>query len=326
MTDLKTVRVLVSGEMNPPTLEILKDLFDVRYLPDGAIDSLSEEERAAIKGVALRGGFTPAKMHLLPNLEIIASFGVGYDGVDAVHAAGHGIAVSNTPDVLSDEVADTAVALLLNTVRELPKAEAYLRAGDWVAKGDYPLTRTTLRGRSIGIMGLGRVGLAVAKRLEAFGVNIAYYNRSKRDDVAYAYHPSLEALATAVDTLVIVAPGGSSTDKAVNATVLKALGPDGVLINVGRGTVVDEEALIAALKDGTIRAAGLDVFAREPNVPQGLLEAENAVLLPHVGSGSVHTRNAMGDLLVENLKAWFEGRQPPTLVPEVVKAGVSTRR
>ena len=326
MTDLKSVPVLVSGEMNPPTLEILRGLFDVRYLPDGAIDRLGDEERAAIKGVALRGGFTPAKMHLLPNLEIVASFGVGYDGVDAGHAAGHGIAVTNTPDVLNDEVADTAVALLLNTVRELPKAEAYLRAGRWAAEGDYPLTRTTLRERSIGIMGLGRVGLAVARRLEAFGVSIAYHNRSKRDDVAYAYHPTLEALATAVDTLVIVAPGGSSTDKAVNAAVLKALGPDGVLINVGRGTVVDEEALIAALQDDTIRAAGLDVFAREPHVPQALLDAGNAVLLPHVGSGSVHTRNAMGDLLTENLKAWFEGRRPPTLVPEAVEAGILQRR
>ena len=326
MTDLKTIPVLVSGELNPPTVEILRGLFDIRYLPSGAIDGLSEAERAAICGVALRGGFTPEKMHLLPNVEIIASFGVGYDGIDAGHAAGHGIAVTNTPDVLNDEVADTAVALLLNTVRELPKAEAYLRAGDWVAKGDYPLTRTTLRGRSIGIMGLGRVGLAVATRLEAFGVSIAYHNRSKRDDVAYAYYPTLEALAAAVDTLVIVAPGGSSTDKAVNGTVLKALGPDGVLINVGRGTVVDEEALIAALKEGTIRAAGLDVFAREPNVPQGLLDAENAVLLPHVGSGSAHTRNAMGNLVVENLKAWFEGKRPPTLVPEAVKAGILQRR
>jgi lactate dehydrogenase-like 2-hydroxyacid dehydrogenase len=326
MTDLKTIPVLVSGEMNPPTLEILKGLFDISYVPDGAIDGLDDAERSAIKGVALRGGLTAAKMHLLPNLEIVASFGVGYDGVDAVHAAGHGIAVTNTPDVLSDEVADTAVALLLNTVRELPKAEAYLRAGQWAAKGDYPLTRTTLRNRSIGIMGLGRVGLAVAKRLEGFGVSIAYHNRSRRDDVAYAYHPTLEGLAAAVDTLVIVAPGGSSTDKAVNMAVLRALGPDGVLINVGRGTVVDEDALIAALKDGTIRAAGLDVFAREPHVPQGLLDAENAVLLPHVGSGSAHTRNAMGDLLVENLTAWFEGREPPTLVPEAVNAGISQRR
>jgi lactate dehydrogenase-like 2-hydroxyacid dehydrogenase len=195
-----------------------------------------------------------------------------------------------------------------------------------VAKGDYPLTRTTLRGRSIGIMGLGRVGLAVAKRLEGFGVSIAYHNRSKRDDVAYSYHPTLEALAAAVDTLVVVAPGGSSTDKAVNGAVLKALGRDGVLINVGRGTVVDEDALIAALQDGTIRAAGLDVFAGEPNVPQALLDADNAVLLPHVGSASVHTRDAMGALLVENLKAWFEGERPPTLVPEAVEAGIVHRK
>lgn len=326
MTDLKSVRVLVSGKLHAPTLERLRSVFDVHYLPDGAIDAMSEAERAAVRGVALRGGMTPAKLALLPNAEIVASFGVGYDGIDAADAAEKGVAVANTPDVLNDEVADTAVALLLNTVRELPKAEAYLRAGDWVSKGDYPLTRMTLRGRRIGIMGLGRVGLAVAKRLEAFGVSIAYHNRSQRNDVPYAYHPTLTALAEAVDTLVIVAPGGSSTDKAVNDTVLKALGPDGVLINVGRGTVVDEAALISALQDGTIRAAGLDVFAHEPKVPQALLDADNAVLLPHVGSASVHTRDAMGDLLADNLVAWFEGRHPPTLVPESEKAGLSPRR
>lgn len=325
MTATKTVPVLVPGRMNPDTLATLQDRFDLRHRQGQAIETLSDTERAEIRAVALMGVFTAEMMKQLPNLEIIAHFGVGYDGVDAVYAAANGIMVTNTPDVLTDEVADTTIGLLLNTVRELSRAEVYLRAGHWEKNGNYRLTPTTLRGRSVGIMGLGRIGLAIARRLEGFGVSIAYHNRSARDDVAYAYHPTLEALAAAVDTLIIAAPGGGSTDKAVDAAVLEALGPDGVLINIGRGTVVDEDALIKALQDGTIRAAGLDVFAREPHVPQALIDLDNAVLLPHVASASVHTRGQMGDLVVRNLEAWFTGRVPETPVPEAVKAGIKQR-
>ncbi len=270
-----------------------------------AAPEVLREARAIAAMTTIDAAFIDA----FPNLEIIANFGVGYDAVDARHAGESGVMVTNTPDVLTEEVADTAVGLLLNTVREFSKAEKWLRDGNWVAKGGYRLTPGTLRGRKVGIFGLGRIGLAIARRLEAFGLPIAYHNRRPADGVAYAYYPSLVALAEAVDTLISVAPGGAATEKAVNAEVLKALGPDGVFINIGRGSTVDEAALAAALADRTIFAAGLDVFADEPRVPQALLDADNACLLPHVGSASVHTRRAMADLCVDNLVSWFsEGR------------------
>ena len=224
--------------------------------------------------------------------------------------------VTNTPDVLSDEVADTAVGLLLNTVREFPKAETYLRAGRWATEGAYPLTSLTLRGRTIGIFGLGRIGLAIAKRLEAFGLPIHYHTRTRRDDVDYPWHDNLAGLAKAVDTLIVVVPGGAATEKAVNAEVLDALGTQGVLISIGRGSTIDEDALITALADRRIAAAGLDVFANEPNVPQALMDLPNACLLPHVASASVSTRNAMADLVVDNLGAWLDGKPAITPVPE----------
>jgi lactate dehydrogenase-like 2-hydroxyacid dehydrogenase len=224
---------------------------------------------------------------------------------------------------LTEEVADTAIGLLINTVRELYAAEKWLRDGDWVKKGNYRLSRLTLRGRSVGIFGMGRIGRAVARRLEAFGLPIAYHNRRKVEGLAYDYHATLKGLAEAVDTLICIAPGGASTEKAINAEILSALGSNGVFVNIGRGSAVDEAALAAALKSGTIAAAGLDVFADEPNVPRTLLDAANASLLPHVGSASEHTRRAMADLCVDNLVAWFTERRPLTPVPETinVKAG-----
>lgn len=231
--------------------------------------------------------------------------------------------VTNTPDVLTEEVADTAVGLLINTVRELPKAEAWLRAGRWVKDGAYPLSRATLRGRSVGIFGMGRIGLAIARRLEAFGLPVSYHNRRKAEGVDYTYHDTLVGLARAVDTLISVAPGGAATDKAVNADVLAALGPNGVFVNIGRGSTVDQAALAVALRDGTILAAGLDVFDDEPRVPDDLLSLGNACLLPHVGSASVHTRQAMADLVVDNLIGWFDEGKALTPVGET--ASVSSR-
>ena len=223
--------------------------------------------------------------------------------------------VTNTPDVLTEEVADTTIGLLIDTVRELSKSQEFLRAGNWVKEGRYPLSRLSLRGRKVGIFGLGRIGKAVARRIEAFGLPIAYHNRRKSPDVAYEYHPSLKELAEAVDTLILVAPGGAETAKAVNADVLKALGPEGVLVNIGRGSVVDEEALAEALQNGTIAAAGLDVFANEPHVPQALLDAPNTVLLPHIGSASVRTRRDMANLVIDNLIARFDTGEALTPVP-----------
>ncbi|MEX6505275.1 2-hydroxyacid dehydrogenase [Jiella sp. M17.18] len=323
MTDLSTVKILVPGRFHPETFETLQATFDVVTIPGRDASVLTEEQRQAIRGIA-QGGSVPASlMDALPNLEIVANFGVGYDGVDVAHAAAKGIMVTNTPDVLTEEVADTTVGLLLMTVREFPAAERHLREGRWHGEGAYRLTPMTLRGRRVGIMGLGRIGLAIARRLEGFGVPIAYHNRSPRSDVAYAYHDTLQGLAEAVDTLIIAAPGGAATEKAVDAAVLKALGPDGVLINIGRGTTVDEAALIEALETGTIAAAGLDVFENEPHVPERLTALPNTVLLPHVGSASRHTRREMGNLVIANLKAWFSGEEPVSPVAECVKAGIS---
>jgi lactate dehydrogenase-like 2-hydroxyacid dehydrogenase len=250
-----------------------------------------------------------------PKLEIISSFGVGYDHVDAKWAAAHGIVVTNTPDVLTEEVADTALGLLLCTVRELPQAERYLRAGKWL-DGDYPLTRATLRDRTVGMVGLGRIGKAIARRLDAFRVPVVYHSRHPQPGVPYRHYANLVAMARDVDLLLVVTPGGPATRNLIDASVLEALGPDGILINMARGSVVDEPALIAALEAGKILSAGLDVFANEPRVPPELMAMENVVLFPHVGSASVHTRDAMGQLVVDNLLSWAAGKGPLTPVPE----------
>jgi lactate dehydrogenase-like 2-hydroxyacid dehydrogenase len=256
-----------------------------------------------------------ALLATLPKLEIISSFGVGYDHIDVKAAAKRGVIVTHTPDVLTEEVADTTIGLLLNTVRELPQAERYLRAGKWPS-GNYPLSRATLRNRTVGIVGLGRIGLAIARRLEAFGVPIVYHTRQKRADLAYQHYPQLLDMARDVDTLVVIVPGGAATKNMINADVLDALGPDGIVINVARGSVIDEPALIAALRERKILAAGLDVFATEPQVPDELIAMDNVVLLPHVGSASEFIRAKMDQLLVDNIRAWATGKPPLTPVPE----------
>lgn len=257
-----------------------------------------------------------ALMAKFPNLKLVANFGVGYDGVETAYAAANGIIVTNTPDVLTEEVADTALGLLLMTVRELPQAERYLRAGKWGAKGPYPLTPASLQTRTLGIYGLGRIGMAIAKRAEAFGMAIEYHNRSKKSDVSYPYHASLLSLAKSVDTLMVVVPGGAGTLNAVNADVLEALGSDGVLINIGRGSTVNEEALGEALSDNTILGAGLDVFADEPYVPANFMNHPRVVLLPHVASASKHTRGLMAQVTVDNVKAFTSNGSFITPVPE----------
>ena len=252
----------------------------------------------------------------LPALKIIGNFGVGYDTVDTAAARERGIIVTNTPDVLTEEVADTALGLLLMTARELGRAEQYLRAGRWAKEGDYRLTPGTLRDRTIGIVGLGRIGKAIARRCEAFGLEVCYFGRNQQADVGYRYFASVVELARAVDTIIVVTPGTAETQNLINAEVLQALGERGILVNVARGSVVDEPALIAALKNKTIFAAGLDVFLNEPNIRPEFLDIDNLVLLPHVGSASVHTRMAMGQLVVDNLLAYKERRAPLTPVPE----------
>jgi lactate dehydrogenase-like 2-hydroxyacid dehydrogenase len=257
---------------------------------------------------------------MFPKLEIVAAFGVGYDHVDASYAREHDIMVTNTPDVLTEEVADITMGLLICTLREFVKADRYLRSGLWMTQ-QYPLSVGSLRDRKVGIVGMGRIGQAIARRIEASKVPVVYHSRNPAKGVPYKHYPDLIEMAKAVDTLIAIVPGGPGTAKMINAEVMKALGPRGVIINVARGTVVDEQALIAALKSGTILAAGLDVFEKEPNVPDELKSMQNVVLLPHIGSASVVTRNAMDQLVVDNLKAWFAGKPPLTPVPETpVKA------
>lgn len=297
--------------------EALTPAFDLHRL-DAATDrdAFLAEVGPRIRGLAVnaQAKVDGPLLDRLPNLEIVANFGVGYDTIDAAEAGRRGVVVTNTPDVLTDEVADLAIGLLLATVRQIPQADRYLRAGRWPEK-PFPLT-ASLRGRRVGILGLGRIGRAIARRLEGFGVAVAYHGRRPQGDVPYAYHPTLVGLAQAVHVLMVVAPGGAGTDGLVDAAVLAALGPEGILINVARGSVVDEAALVAALEAGTIHAAGLDVFAAEPHVPERLVALDRVVLLPHVGSGTHETRAAMGQLVVDNLISWFEGRGPLTPVAE----------
>jgi len=282
---------------------------------DALIAKLAPRLRAIVAGGGKHEPMGPEFLGRFPKLEIISSFGVGYDHVDAKWAAAHGIVVTNTPDVLTEEVADTALGLLLCTVRELPQAERYLRAGKWL-EGDYPLTRATLRDRTIGMVGLGRIGKAIARRLDAFRVPVVYHSRHPQPGVPYRHYPNLVDMARHVDVLMVVTPGGPATKHLIDANVLEALGPDGILINMSRGSVVDEPALIAALEAGKILSAGLDVFANEPRVPPELMAMENVVLFPHVGSASVYTRDAMGQLVVHNLLSWAAGKGPLTPVPE----------
>ena len=276
--------------------------FTVHRLWQGVPDAVL----ARVRGMAastLAGPVGAAQWARLPALEIIANFGVGYDNIDIALAVARGIVVTNTAGVLDEEVADLTLGLLLATLRRIPAAERFVREGRWV-QGAFALS-PSLRGRRVGIVGLGGIGKAVARRLDAFAVEIAWHGRSDQPDVAWPRYASVEALAQACDVLIVIVPGGAATRHLIDARVLSALGRQGVLINVSRGTVVDETALITALQHRTILAAGLDVFEDEPHVPAALLACDNAVLLPHIGSASQITRQAMGQMMVDNLAAWF---------------------
>jgi lactate dehydrogenase-like 2-hydroxyacid dehydrogenase len=309
--------VLLIGPSRPVIVKGLAN-FTVHNLTAATNRAALLNTAADVRAMAVSAPVEPidnALLAHLPNLQIIASFGVGYDHIDANAAARRGIVVTNTPDVLTEEVADTAIGLLLCTVRELPQAERYLRAGKWPA-GNYPLSRATLRNRTVGLVGMGRIGVAIARRLEAFGVPLVYHTRRARPELAYRHYPNLLDMARDVDTLVVIVPGGAETKNMVDGQVLEALGPNGILINVARGSVIDESALISALREHKIMAAGLDVFVNEPQVPEELLAMENVVLLPHLGSASVFTREKMDQLLVDNILAWAARKAPLTPVPE----------
>jgi lactate dehydrogenase-like 2-hydroxyacid dehydrogenase len=273
-------------------------------------------EGARVRGMVQGGGtLTPtALLDALPKLEIISVFGVGYDGVPVAYCKARGIKVTNTPDVLTDDVADVALALVLMTGRGFARLNRFARSGEWEKRS--PELTTKLGGKNAGILGLGRIGKAIAQRLAAMGMKISYTGR-KPQNVPYTYVPDLQQLAADADFLIVACPGGEATRNIVDAGVLAALGGKGTLVNIARGSIVDEPALVAALEQGTIKAAGLDVFADEPHIPKSLLEMDNVVVLPHVGSATRETRQAMGDLCKANLDAWFAGKGALTLIPEL---------
>jgi lactate dehydrogenase-like 2-hydroxyacid dehydrogenase len=281
-------------------------------------DALLKEVGGRVRAIASSVTAEPIGGELmgkLPRLEIVSTFGVGYDHIDVQWAAAHGVTVTNTPQVLTEEVADTALGLLLSTVREFPQAERYLRAGKWPERA-YPLSKATLRNRTVGMVGMGAIGQAIARRLDAMAVPVVYHSRRPAAGVSYRHYSKLLDMARDVTVLLVITPGGAETRNLINAEVLKALGPDGILINMARGSVVDEEALIQALTDKTILSAGLDVYLREPEVPAELIAMDNIVLFPHLGSASVYTRTQMDQLVVDNLLAWAAGKPPLTPVPE----------
>ena len=300
---------IVNALQNSVTLHALEDATD----EDAFLKSIADKVRAiAVSLTQHRVGAD--LMQRFPKLELVSTFGVGYDHIDTKWAGAHGVTVTNTPDVLTEEVADTALGLLLSTVRELPQAERYLRAGKWLS-GNYPLS-DTLRDRTVGLVGMGRIGQAIARRIEAFGVPVVYHSRNPQRSVKYKHYPKLIDMAREVDTLLVIVPGGAATQNLINKEVLEALGPRGVLINMARGSVVDEPALIEALRNKTILSAGLDVYVKEPEVPPELVAINHIVLFPHLGSGSVYTRKAMDQLVADNVLAWASGKAPLTPVVE----------
>ena len=271
-----------------------------------------------IRGIAASGESKVGAelMAQLPALEIISVMGVGYDGIDVAAAKARGIQVTHTPNVLNDDVADLAIGLMLCAARQLPAADRHVREGRWAASGPMPLARK-MSGARLGLVGMGRIGQAIAQRAAAFGMSIAYTSRSARSGLPYRYFPSAAALAAESDFLVVITPGGAGTRKLIGAEVLAALGSNGILVNVARGSVVDEAALVDALERGVIAGAGLDVFENEPHVPARLLALPHVVLAPHIGSATGQTRQAMADLAAANLAAFFAGRPLLSPVPEM---------
>jgi len=306
-------RILRVGALMPPLERALAERYDALVLPADAAPFLSEH--GADVGVVVTSGGVGVGTELmasLPSLAAVINFGVGYDTTDIDQARSRGIVVSNTPDVLTDCVADTAVGLLIDTLRRFSAADRFVRSGGW-ATARYPLA-TSISGKRVGILGLGRIGRAIAHRLEGFGCVISYHNRTPAPGVDYDYVPSLLQLARESDVLVVAAAGGDETQKIVSAEVIDALGDTGFLVNIARGSVVDQDALVAALVDGRLAGAGLDVFADEPNVPAELLGLDTVVLLPHLASGTVETRQAMTDLTLANLDAYLADRSLVTPV------------
>ena len=314
MPDIDVLSVARLSPLLEPQLRAAFTLHDRLHESDPqAFTAIAPRIRAvAASGESKLGAELIAR---LPALEIISVMGVGYDGIDVAAAKARGVVVTHTPNVLNDDVADLAIGLMLCAARQLPAADRYVRDGSWAAKGPMPLARK-MSGARLGLVGIGRIGQAIAQRATAFGMSIAYTARSARPELPYRYLPTAAALAAECDYLVVITPGGAGTRKLIDAAVLKALGPGGIIVNVARGSVIDEAALIDALEQGVIAGAGLDVFENEPNVPERLRALPHVVLAPHIGSATTQTRQAMADLALANLVAKFAGRPLPSPVPE----------
>jgi lactate dehydrogenase-like 2-hydroxyacid dehydrogenase len=306
--------IIVTGPMYPPTLAKLDETYTTHKLfkaedRDALLASVADRITAVASSNS--GGIDGATIAKLPKLKVIAHFGVGYDTVDVDAAKARKVAVTNTPDVLTEEVADLAMALLLATVRRVPQGDRYVREGKWL-KGSMALTDSA-QGKTLGIIGAGRIGRAIARRAEAFNLRIAYQGPNRKADLPYNYYPDPVTLARESDFLMVACPGGEATRGLVSRAVIEALGPKGYIVNISRGSVIDEPALIEALRKNVIAGAGLDVFADEPRVPAAFMTMENVVLQPHVGSATHQTRAAMGQLVLDNLAAHFAGK--PLLTP-----------
>ncbi len=310
------IDIVVAPRLYAPVMERLGSEFTIHPLweakePLAFLAPMAER----VRGFASFTGYpvTAALIAALPKLEIVASMSVGTDHIDLAAARARGIAVTNAPDVLTDCVADLGIGLTINLARNLVAADRFVRAGDWT-KGLFPLA-TKLGGATMGIVGLGRIGRAVAKRAEAFGMRIVYFGRRRQNDVAYPFYDDLVAMARDSDYLMLTCPGGETTRNLVEAKVIAALGPEGMLVNIARGSVVDQAALIAALEARRLGGAALDVYADEPRVPEALMKLDNVVLAPHIASATHATRRAMGDLMIDNLRAHFAGE--PLLTPVI---------
>lgn len=314
-------RLLQVGRLMPSLAETLHTTYDALVLPEGPGREAFLAEHGPMIEVAVtsgRAGVSTAVMNSLPSLRAVVNFGVGYDTTDTALAKERGILVANTPDVLTDCVADIALGLTIDLLRGLSASDRFVRRGDWAGGAGYPLMRK-VSGKRVGILGLGRIGQAIATRFEAFGCPISYHNRREMAVLGYAYAVSPVALAAGVDILVVATAGGAETARLVDRAVLEALGPDGYLVNIARGSVVDEDALVDLLTSGGLAGAGLDVFAAEPHVPEALLELDNVVLLPHLASGTVETREAMARLTLDNLDRYLDDGTLVTPVPETLR-------
>jgi lactate dehydrogenase-like 2-hydroxyacid dehydrogenase len=310
--------MLLVGNATPRMMEQMVDHFVIHKLAE--IDDLAAfigEKGPTIEAIATNGhdGVKPELMAALANLKVISCFGVGYDAIDATRAAEQGILVTHTPNVLNNDVANTAIMLMLAVSRCLVRDDNWVRSGNWKNRGAAPLTRS-IEGKPVGLLGMGRIGRKIAEKLQAFDCDVVYHSRNEKPDIPYHYHDDLTDMAGKVDYLVVITPGGAATHHLVDRRVIEALGPAGTLINIARGSVVDETELVNALEDGRLGGAGLDVFENEPDVPEPLLGMDNVVLTPHVGSATVETRQAMGDLTVENLVRFFSEGTVTSPVPE----------